>query len=67
MTNKSLARYTDEFANRIETLADTMNTRNIDERGTDAASRKESKRYRIAGIRSELDALLSPPSWSIEK
>jgi hypothetical protein len=33
---QSFARYTNEFANRIKTLADTLNNRSIDELGTDA-------------------------------
>ena len=35
---QTLARYTGEFANSIKTLADTLNTRSIDELGTDALS-----------------------------
>ena len=35
---QTLARYTGEFANSIKSLADTLNTRSIDELGTDALS-----------------------------
>ena len=35
---QTLARYTGEFADSIKTLADTLNTRSIDELGTDALS-----------------------------
>ena len=44
---QTLASYTGEFANSIKSLADTLNTRSIDELGTDALSLARKRSYTV--------------------